>query len=148
MTGRVSIGASPRELRRVKAVRVKELKMDLEPVGPNHEARRDCPIQQRGIKEISGVPQEFLMVTSGKSRVVTRYQSSLNREAIFLFQKQRLKASPQQGLLRGLEQNLKSFFKTEVEKVISSQFAVISIEKYILYMARFQIICGPTFTEN
>lgn len=51
MTGRVSIGASPRELRRVKAVRVKKLKMDLEPVGPNHEVRRDCPIQQQGIKE-------------------------------------------------------------------------------------------------
>jgi hypothetical protein len=81
----------------VKAVRVKKLKMDLEPVGPNHEARRDCPIQQQGIKEFSGVPQEFLMVTSGRIRVVTRYQSSLIREAIFLFQKQRLKASPQQG---------------------------------------------------
>ena len=52
---------------------------------PNHEARRDCPLQQQGIYGSSSVPIESLSVTVRRSRVVTRYYyPSLNRETDFL----------------------------------------------------------------
>lgn len=51
---------------------------------PNHEARRDYPLQQQGIYGSSSVPIESLSVTVGRSRVVTRYYyPSLNRETDF-----------------------------------------------------------------
>ena len=51
---------------------------------PNHEARRDCPLQQQGIYGSSSVPIESLSVTVRRSRVVTRYYyPSLNRETDF-----------------------------------------------------------------
>lgn len=51
---------------------------------PNHEARRDCPLQQQGIYGSSGVPMESLSVTVRRRRVVTRYYyPSLERETDF-----------------------------------------------------------------
>lgn len=65
----------------VKAVQKRAQKMASE---PNHEARRDCPLQQQGMYGSSGVPIESLSVTVGRSRVVTRYYyPSLNRETDF-----------------------------------------------------------------
>ena len=76
--------------------------MDLEPVGPNHEARRDCPIQQQGIREFFCVPQEFLMVTSGRSRVVTRFVIVSHYEGRFFISETKA-GSPQQGFKSRIE---------------------------------------------
>lgn len=81
MRRRVCVQDWQRELRMVKAVQKQAQKMASE---PNHEARRDCPLQQQGIYGSSGIPIESLSVTVGRSRVVTRYDyPSLERETDF-----------------------------------------------------------------
>ena len=79
-----------------------ELKMDLEPVGPNHEARRDCPIQQQGIRDFF---RRTPRVPDGDNRKKQSGNTVFNRlslrEAFFISETKA--GSPQQGFKSRIE---------------------------------------------